>query len=238
MTDKFSASQQQAQNFRPTNENPPNDSTSRKKISTACNECKRRKIRCAPGPPPCPTCRATGSECVFEEDQDKRRRSGPRKSMNMVQRADSVDVLNAVLAVISSQDEDQMHRLNQIALENLPPTQLVQAITEGISVESGSPTSPLSAVKSVSSDGTPPLTSHENEPPYGMHAAPWTTIISDDRFASELLSLYLAWQHPCFPIFHVPSFLEACAGNNIESLYCSRLLVNAIFAIGCVRQVI
>ncbi|KAL2854445.1 hypothetical protein BJY01DRAFT_243583 [Aspergillus pseudoustus] len=47
-----------------------------KRSSTACSECKQRRIKCRVdgSGPPCTECALHGRECIFDERQDKRRK--------------------------------------------------------------------------------------------------------------------------------------------------------------------
>ena len=208
------------------------DVGARKKTSTACNECKRRKVKCAAGPPPCPPCRATNSECVFEEDQDRRRRSRWRDSPST--RFDDTRLLIDILAILGAQDDSQLRRLVQYVRDELPRPALAQAIREYSLGSSGSNATANPSMTPSSRSSTGSASFSTTAVPFRMTAAPWTTVTTDDHFASELLSLYLAWHHPCSPIFDVESFVDACATQDVDSHYCSPMLVNAIFAIACV----
>ena len=65
-------------------------------------------------------------------------------------------------------------------------------------------------------------------------AAPWTTVTSDDNLVSHLLSVYFTWQQPGAPIIHRDAFFEGLSSRNINSPYCSPLLVNIILSIASV----
>ncbi|KAE8391690.1 hypothetical protein BDV23DRAFT_152839 [Aspergillus alliaceus] len=45
----------------------------RKRQSTACTVCQRKRVKCT-GIAPCQGCTASGSECVFDFSKDKRRK--------------------------------------------------------------------------------------------------------------------------------------------------------------------
>jgi hypothetical protein len=47
--------------------------TQRKKVSTACQACRRRKSRCDGLQPQCRTCQTHGTTCVYNFDQDSRK---------------------------------------------------------------------------------------------------------------------------------------------------------------------
>ncbi|KAF1980896.1 hypothetical protein K402DRAFT_425854 [Aulographum hederae CBS 113979] len=60
---------------------------------------------------------------------------------------------------------------------------------------------------------------------------PWTTVSDDPDFIEHLMSLYFSWQHSFFQCFPEKLFRENMANNQTQ--YCSRLLVNAVCAAGC-----
>ncbi|EON65058.1 hypothetical protein W97_04293 [Coniosporium apollinis CBS 100218] len=59
----------------------------------------------------------------------------------------------------------------------------------------------------------------------------WTTVTDDRDLIEYLLSLYFSWQHCFFQSFPEKLFREDMAAGRTK--YCSRLLVNAICAAGC-----
>lgn len=71
-------------------------------------------------------------------------------------------------------------------------------------------------------------------PLFKVHAYPWTTVTKDDDLVSHLVSLYFTWCHPSHPIIAQHEFLEAMVADDLESLYCAPILVNAVLALGCV----
>lgn len=60
---------------------------------------------------------------------------------------------------------------------------------------------------------------------------PWTTVTQDHDFIEHLLRTYFSWQHVFFQNFPEDLFrIDYTSGN---TRYCSRFLVNAICAAGC-----
>lgn len=60
---------------------------------------------------------------------------------------------------------------------------------------------------------------------------PWTSVTDDYEFIEHLLSLYFSWQHSFFQSFPEKVFREDMVTGRTK--YCSRLLVNALCAAGC-----
>lgn len=59
----------------------------------------------------------------------------------------------------------------------------------------------------------------------------WTTVTDDAEFVEHLLSQYFTWQHSFFQSFPEKLFRADMAAGRTD--YCSRCLVNAICAAGC-----
>lgn len=55
----------------------------------------------------------------------------------------------------------------------------------------------------------------------------WTDITSNEAFLQELLCLYISWCHPSHRLFTAENFILAPNGK------CTKLLANAVFALGC-----
>ncbi|OCK74707.1 hypothetical protein K432DRAFT_409640 [Lepidopterella palustris CBS 459.81] len=60
---------------------------------------------------------------------------------------------------------------------------------------------------------------------------PWTSVTDDFEFIEHLLSLYFSWQHSFFQNFPEKLFREDMVTGRTK--YCSRVLVNALCAAGC-----
>ncbi|KAL4937576.1 hypothetical protein BDV06DRAFT_202553 [Aspergillus oleicola] len=61
---------------------PPEDNRTRR-ASTACGECKQRRIKCTPGErpgDPCVECAANNKECVKDETKDRRRKLAAKQT--------------------------------------------------------------------------------------------------------------------------------------------------------------
>ncbi|KAF2142065.1 uncharacterized protein K452DRAFT_26023 [Aplosporella prunicola CBS 121167] len=60
---------------------------------------------------------------------------------------------------------------------------------------------------------------------------PWTSVTNETELIEHLLALYFTWQHPLTPNFPEELFRADMASG--QTKYCSRLLVNAVCAAGC-----
>lgn len=62
-------------------------------------------------------------------------------------------------------------------------------------------------------------------------ATTWTEITSDKAFVQHLLALYFCWEYPTFASLSKEHFLKDFQAGRPR--YCSRMLVNALLALGC-----
>ena len=71
-------------------------------------------------------------------------------------------------------------------------------------------------------------------PLYQVPAKPWTTVTDDDALVSHLISLYFTWHHSVLNCIDRDIFLRDMKSGNLDSRFCSPLLVNSILTIACV----
>ena len=211
----------------------------RKKISTACNECKRRKRKCVPGAPPCPPCRVAGIDCTFAEDEDKRKRSNRRHTIDLLEQQKTL--LENLLSILRHGNDVDVGKVVQLVRSEISPKDLGEQLERAANRNEYSPAqsrtkpSPLST-GSVSSSGATASTKTSSQFSARIRAATWSTVTCDDDFVSDLLTLYLTWQHPCLHLFRVDYLIEAAEAEDLRSHFCSPLLMNVMFAIACVSH--
>ena len=78
------------------------------------------------------------------------------------------------------------------------------------------------------------IQSLSDEPLFDVPAKPWTEVTDDDHFVSHLVSLYFTWEHAACHLVDRELFLEDMKKGQLDSHYCSPLLVNALLATACV----
>ena len=78
------------------------------------------------------------------------------------------------------------------------------------------------------------LNPNKPRPLFRLPAQPWTTVTTDDQLVSYLVSLFLTWDHMYMSLLDRDRFVEAMARGELDTLYCSPMLVNAILAYSCV----
>lgn len=73
-----------------------------------------------------------------------------------------------------------------------------------------------------------------DDPIIKVPAKPWTNITGDDAFVSHLVSLYFTWHGTFFNFVERDRFVSGMQSSDLDSRYCSPLLVNAVLAEACV----
>lgn len=76
------------------------------------------------------------------------------------------------------------------------------------------------------------------EPIVRIPARPWTQVTEDDDDVSHLMSAYLTWLHSAYPAFDPKILVREAQSGQISGLYCSKFLINATLAAGCVSSVV
>lgn len=69
--------------------------------------------------------------------------------------------------------------------------------------------------------------------PCRVPASPWTSIIADDDLVSNLVSVFLIWEHPFYNWIDVEAFINDMQAGYTDCFYCSAFLVNALLAAAC-----
>jgi len=71
----------------------------------------------------------------------------------------------------------------------------------------------------------------EAHTPFSQTNHSWTGVTDDQEFIDHLISIYFTWQHSFFQSFPEKLFREDMAAGRTR--YCSKVLVNAVCAAGC-----
>ena len=72
-----------------------------------------------------------------------------------------------------------------------------------------------------------------DEPLFRLTAKPWTTVTDDDYLVSHLTSLYFTWWHSFMHPLHEAALIQAMEKGDLQSVFCSPFLVNAMLALAC-----
>lgn len=73
-------------------------------------------------------------------------------------------------------------------------------------------------------------------PIHQVPAQPWTSVSNDDALVSHLISLHFTWNGITSNWIDRDLFLKDMKSGNLESRFCSPLLVNSILAMVCVSN--
>ena len=182
---------------------------------------------------PCSNCSATNKSCQYDPTQDGRRKQGRKR------RVDELELRSQVL-------EKLLHSLKNSSSSN--SSQLLDLIRQDASLGEilefldSHPGTDLNEARATLSPGPQndhprrmlTLTELTDSPTVKVPAAPWTSVTKDDFFVSHLVSAYFSWYHWYYHNFDDKLFVDAMAAGNLDSLWCSPFLVNAILGMGCV----
>ncbi|KAL4803804.1 fungal-specific transcription factor domain-containing protein [Aspergillus unguis] len=69
--------------------------------------------------------------------------------------------------------------------------------------------------------------------PVKVPAQPWTSVTDDDALVSHLVSLYFTWDYPFYAFADREILIKHMQKRNLQSDFCSPLLVNALLANAC-----
>lgn len=196
----------------------------RKILSTACNACRRRKIRCDGDRPTCGPCNASENtvDCVYDYHGDKRRLYSKRFVQSAIDKAAAYDALvddikrasdDAAYAIFS-----EIRNTNVVRRDKQPVTDDV-ASDEELSSERDDLTfdtsgeihafgaaSNLTSIRKIGDSYSFSLELQKRNSPSFL--SPSSAAYQSDAMTSLLLDLYWCWQHPYFRMFEKDLFLR------------------------------
>lgn len=140
----------------------------------------------------------------------------------------------ALLRQLRGQQTDLKGIRNLLGYTQPPPQRRI-AIADLLSDQTSS--SSESGRSSMDEPENEDISKTPMEPPFRVPAKPWTTLTDDDGFVSHLISLFLEWVNPFFRPLEEDLFIRAMQSGDLNSEYCSPLLVNSILAYACVSSV-
>ncbi|THW69905.1 hypothetical protein D6D25_00779 [Aureobasidium pullulans] len=136
----------------------------------------------------------------------------------------------ALLRQLRGQQTDLKGIRNLLGYTQPPPQRRI-AIADLLSDQTSS--SSESGRSSMDEPDNEDISKTPMEPPFRVPAKPWTTLTDDDEFVSHLISLFLEWVNPFFRPLEEDLFIRAMQSGDLNSEYCSPLLVNSILAYAC-----
>ncbi|RAL14425.1 uncharacterized protein BO97DRAFT_387047 [Aspergillus homomorphus CBS 101889] len=105
-----------------------------KKRSNACEACKRRKTKCQ-GTQPCEKCIQAGTQCIFAEELDRRKKLALRQAKQELHTA--YDLLDQMVAALDHCDSAELDRLSSMVKEGYPRREAMTSVEQkGLSAAS------------------------------------------------------------------------------------------------------
>lgn len=189
---------------------------------------------------PCSNCLKTGTECIYDQAQDGRRRAARKRSVEELEL--KRDALDTILDAFRQSDDASVQTLLSMIKNNVPLDDIIQYAlvhTENLNM-SDIPLASLTATSSTSTDSRNSrrsvlsINALCDTPTIRVLASPWTSVTDDNDLVSHLISTYFAWYHPAYPCVIQDLFVEAMNSQELGTIFCCPLLVNSMLAIACV----
>lgn len=178
----------------------------------------------------------TNIDCVYDEGQDGRRRSAKKRAVEeLVLKREALDTLLEALRI---SDDGQLHHLLRLVKTDASLDDIIQyasAVDLACNDRLGSDTPEADQSRKIKLLSIGALLS--DNPPVRVPAANWTTVTKDSEVVSHLVSIYFTWYHPAYPCIVRDLFVRGMVRGDLNSQFCSPVLVNAMLATACVRDV-
>ncbi|KAL4913090.1 hypothetical protein BDW62DRAFT_214528 [Aspergillus aurantiobrunneus] len=218
-------------------------SPARKHKTTACEECKKKKLKCR-GDPPCQHCVANGIECRVNEMADQRRKLPQKRKLEGLEQSN--DILVRLLSAIRGSENKRIAQLMNLIRSHPSMSELQNFLKENFT-RSDIEKSPelrevqhrvLRATEEPEGEEVAPRAPRRvldvrrlaDNPVYRVPAKPWTTVTDDDDLVSHLVSLYFTWSYPFFCWIDREVFIREMQRGDMQSPYCTPFLVNTILS--------
>ncbi|KAL6230509.1 hypothetical protein BDW75DRAFT_234337 [Aspergillus navahoensis] len=215
----------------------------RKHKTTACQECKKKKLKCR-GDPPCQNCVANNIDCLVNELADQRRKLPQKRKLESLEQ--STDILTRLLSAIRDSENKEVTQLVNLIRSNPTLPELQEYLTENFSQSEIEKSPELNEIQQHLGQETNVMEQGEatprpprrmldvrrlaDNPVYRVPAKPWTTVTDDDDLVSHLISLYFTWTNPFLCWIDRDVFISEMQKADLRSRYCTPFLVNAILS--------
>ncbi|BCR98160.1 Zn(II)2Cys6 transcription factor [Aspergillus luchuensis] len=218
----------------------------KQKASTACRECKRLKCKCSigSGTTVCDRCIKNQTLCVFDLDEDMRRKLSHKRKLNELEAERGF--LQQLVNTLRDSSDDKALQLLGLIRSQAPPAELQlyikNAMTDGVRQQSPVGADMYDRTRSPSNtiDFHRPsphraltIKRLHSSPVYRVPAEPWTSVTKSDEFVSHLVSLWLTWSQPFHNWIDRDLFLRDAQAANLNSQCCSPFLMNCILTEAC-----
>lgn len=231
----------------------------KRKATTACRNCQKKRTRCSAGWP-CSNCARANVECHYAPLADRRRKDFAnavsaeevtalsqkislqesqlaffRRAWSCLQAGDerqALDLLSLIRKRASSTDLE--HFLERsTSPDSLGAASDHTVLSGHASIQSSSAAATVVSAATTFSRRAPSMRALCDDPLLAVPAYPWTTVTADDAFVSHLVSLWFTWSQPYMSWIHRDLFVRDMRSGDLNSTFCSRFLVNAICAQAC-----
>ncbi|KAL4900102.1 hypothetical protein BDW74DRAFT_188665 [Aspergillus multicolor] len=215
----------------------------RKHKTTACQECKKKKLKCR-GEPPCQNCVANNIQCLVNELADQRRKLPQKRKLESLEQSN--DVLLRLLKAIRDSENKKIAQLMNLIRSNPAVSELQEFLATNFSRSEIEKTPELQEVQEhvlreesvILEEAAPPrprrmldIRRLADNPVYRVPAKPWTTVTDDDDLVSHLISLHFTWTNPVMCWIDKDVFIREMQKGDLRSRYCTPFLVNAILSV-------
>ncbi|KAF5023005.1 hypothetical protein F66182_4963 [Fusarium sp. NRRL 66182] len=221
-------------------------------VTTACNNCKKRKTKCDGCRPRCGPCIKRDLPCEFVEredaaaQEDNRRLIATYKTVfDLIRQGDQEESIQALQRIRDANSIDEAASSIEEAqlLLQLPTSNAVSALEKRAAPERSHEDSSFMFEKQYMTD---PRDKHVDSEMFvdvssrDLPLSRWTTVSKDDRQMNHLLTMFFTWDNIVERAFHRPIFEEDTINvdpdlaDHHPRKFCSRFLINALLAVSCV----
>ncbi|KAL4805758.1 hypothetical protein BDV18DRAFT_160632 [Aspergillus unguis] len=217
--------------------------SARKYKTTACTECKRKKLKCR-GENPCEHCSANQLQCIVDETLDQRRKLPQKRKLESLEQSD--EILLRLLGAIRDSEGNRVEQLMDLIRSGPSMAELREYLAANFSqadVEQSAELQQLQerikqeeeeARAAAAADVRPhrmlDVQRLADSPVYRVPAKPWTTVTDDDDVVSHLVSVHFTWSSPFLSWIDRDLFLREMRRGDVNSPFCTPFLVNCILA--------
>ncbi|PLB46427.1 hypothetical protein P170DRAFT_465950 [Aspergillus steynii IBT 23096] len=200
----------------------------RKNSSLACSECREKKTKCIGGVP-CTKCRERKTECIVNEASDKRRKLDLKRKIQSLEH--DRDLLFQLVSTLRTDENRNASDVLNLIRSNASLDEIRLSLAESLN-----PQDPQTRAEGLGRNTRQKymdINRLSDIPRWRVSARPWTTVTDDDDLVSHLISLYFSWNHQILNWIDRDLFIRDMQSGNVDSQFCSPLLVNAVLAMSC-----
>ncbi|PYH34892.1 uncharacterized protein BO87DRAFT_358019 [Aspergillus neoniger CBS 115656] len=218
----------------------PQPQTYRRRVSVACEVCRRKRIKCDGAKPSCAGCLSYAENCEYKYDKEKRK---PPTKQHIQALNARIEFLESQLAEYQPQERDIIskttHQLQSqdgkvgnkdisgAQSQSLDPIDDITDVLGGLSIGEGDQLRYFGSRSNLSfmeRQGANPFTFRQNP------NQPLQPIDVDPEIREELLDIYWNWQNPWQYLVYQKEFLRSLEAR-LDDGYCTPLLLHSMLAL-------